>query len=224
MERAADVRLTRDSNPIADTYRRQRPDLTLPWRQTRFVAVDLETTGLDLRRDEIVSYGAVPIDRGRVQAAGSRYSLVGNTKRLTAASMRIHALRARDLEAAPPWEEAVDDLLAAITGRVLIAHAAWIETAMLGRAFKIRRVSAPTDVIDTAALARAAGLARADSRREPSLEGLTRELGLPTHTAHNALGDALMTAQLFLVLAPRLVGVGAPAFDLVSISRSHALR
>jgi DNA polymerase-3 subunit epsilon len=64
-------------------------------------------------------------------------------------------------------------------------------------------------VIDTADLSRSAGVARAAPGREPSLEVVAATLGLDPHAPHHALGDALTTAEVFLVLATRL-NAGAP--------------
>jgi DNA polymerase-3 subunit epsilon len=119
----------------------------------------------------------------------------------------------------------VDLLLGALTGRVLVAHAAWVERAFLRRAFRTRQVPAPAVVVDTAALARAAGLIAASASAEPSLELLARDLGLPVHEPHHALGDALTTAEVFLVLATRLdADTPQTVGSLVSASRQFALR
>ena len=59
-------------------------------------------------------------------------------------------------------------------------------------------------MVDTAALARFAGLAEKESGHEPSLEFLARSLNLPVYTPHHALGDAMTTAALFLALAARI--------------------
>ena len=42
------------------------------WRSARFLVVDVETTGLDLSRDEIVSFAGVPVEEGRALAGGRR--------------------------------------------------------------------------------------------------------------------------------------------------------
>jgi DNA polymerase III subunit epsilon len=196
----------------------------MPWRAGRYCALDLETTGLDLRRDAIVSVGAVLIEGGRVIAGSALYRLVASPLGSSPAAIAVHALRPADLAGAPPWEETAAEVLSMLDGRILVAHAAWIERAFLRRAFAGR--GGPAAVIDTAALARAAGLAPAPRpgrrvRAEPGLEGLAADLGLPGHEPHHALGDALTTAEVFLALAARLDGGGPPATvgSLISLSR-----
>jgi len=196
-----------------------------PWRSASYCAVDLETTGLDLRRDMIISFGSVAIDGGRVIARSSTYRLVSGPAHVSPEAIRVHSLRPADLADAPPWEESVDLLLDALTGRVLVAHAAWVERAFLQRAFRSRQVRPPRFVVDTAALARAAGLAAVGASAEPSLEHLASDLGLPAHQPHHALGDALTTAEVFLALSTRLdADVPQTVGALLSASRQFALR
>lgn len=190
-----------------------------PWREVSYAVVDLETTGLDLRRDTIASYGAAVIEGGRMIAARNTYGLVHPDCALTPASIAIHTLRPCDLVDAPPLSEAVAVLDELLTGRILVAHAAWVEESFLARAFTQHGKSWGPFIIDTAAMARAAGLRAARGRAEPVLEALSIELGLPVVSPHHALGDAITTAQVFLALACRLSGRGyLTAQDFVELT------
>jgi len=178
--------------------------LDLPWREAELAVVDLELTGLDLRRDEIVSYGGVVVRAGRVVASTVVYGLVKPRRPVSEASIAVHALRPADLADAPGVDACVDALAELLTGRVLVAHAAWVERAFIGRAFAEFDIKLDGPVVDTAALAREAGLAPRGAPTEPILEDLTSGLGLPVHTTHHAAGDALTTAGLLLALVARL--------------------
>ena len=227
MDIAGQVRLAlrRPRGEVARAYAGTTVRLDQPWRSASYCAVDLETTGLDLRRDVIISFGSVAIDGGRVIAGSSIYRLVRGSARMPPEAIAVHSLRPADLADAPTWEESADLLIGALTGRVLVAHAAWIERAFLRRAFRARQVPAPRIVVDTAALARCAGLASVGGSGEPSLELLARDLGLPVHEPHHALGDALTTAEVFLALSTRLdADTRQTAGSLVSASRQFALR
>jgi DNA polymerase III subunit epsilon len=206
------------------------PHPDMPWREAEFCVMDLETTGLDLRRDEIVAYGAVIVARARIPCNRTAYALVRPTRAVSVPAMTVHSLRAADLAGAAPLDEAVDDLVDLLTGRVLVAHAAWVERAFLNRALALRRRALPRAVVDTAALLRACRLADRDPVAEPNLEAAARDLGLPVHTPHQALGDAFTTAQLFLALATRLDHASAgrkprplTVRQLCAISRHHRL-
>lgn len=189
-------------------FRRRDDPLNAPWRTVDYVVVDLETTGLDLRRDAIASYGATVIEDGRMIAARNVYGLVHPERTLSPKSITIHTLRPADLADAPPLSDAVKILDALLADRVLVAHAAWIEQSFLSRAFKAHGKRLRCKVIDTAAMARAAGLVASHASGEPDLERLATQLGLPVDTPHHALGDAITTAQIFLALVARLVPRG----------------
>jgi DNA polymerase III subunit epsilon len=191
-----------------------------PWREAEFCVVDLETTGLDLRRDSIVSFGAVCVVGGRVQAGQAVYQVVRPEAQISVPAVRIHGLRPADLAGAPPAAAALPILAGLLDGRILVAHAAWIEQAFLSRALRPLGIRLAGPVIDTAALTRAAGLARGvPAGQEPALEATAVTAGLQPHEPHNALGDALTTAELLLVLASRLGAVTAA--DLAAISARH---
>lgn len=201
-------------------WRRRRVDsFDKPWRTIEYVVVDLETTGLDLRRDSIVSYGAVIIRKGRMITAENRYGLVRPDSALSPKSVTIHTLRPVDLAYAPPLSVAVTALDGLITGRVLVAHAAWIEKAFLRRAYKANGKRLQCNIIDTAAMARAAGIAPVLQKGEPNLEHLAAQLGLPVLSPHHALGDAATTAQVFLALAAKLAALDYhTALDFIDLT------
>jgi DNA polymerase III subunit epsilon len=172
-----------------------------PWREARFVAVDVETTGLDPRRDDVVSFAAVPVDRGRVVVRDAVAGLVRPSVPPSDASVEVHGLRAADLASAPPPEEALPRLAAALRGRVPVAHAAWVERSFL----RPLDVGMPRRVLDTAVLWRALCVERGEG--DPGwceLAAVAEGLGLPAHRSHHAEGDALTTAQAFLALATHL--------------------
>jgi DNA polymerase-3 subunit epsilon len=167
--------------------------------------VDLETTGLDPRRDEIISFASIPIDAGRVVIGGTRTAIVRPSRMPEAQTIRIHGLRPVDLAEAPSLSGALDSILEALSGRVLVAHAAWVERGFLAGALKSQGLRLRAPAIDTAALARRV-LDEEDlavGRAIPLGEAAGR-LGLPVHSPHVAEGDALTTAQLFLALATHL--------------------
>lgn len=201
------------------------PSVGTPWRGAEFCVLDFETTGLDLRRDEIVSYGAAIVANARIHCGRTVYGHVRPDRPVSARSLTVHTLRSVDLAEAPPIAEAVDELVGLLTSRFLVAHAAWIEQAFLDRILRLRGLRLGRPVLDTAALARACGIGDTNPNREPNLEEIAQSMGLPVHTPHHALGDAFTTAQVFLVLATRLERGHRPLTvrDLLAASRRHRL-
>ena len=86
--------------------------------------LDLETTGLDRRDDEIIAFATMPVDGGRARVAGARSRLVRPRRMPGPETIRIHGLRSEDLAGAPPLSEVIDELLVALAGRALVAHVA----------------------------------------------------------------------------------------------------
>jgi len=201
------IRLRRRLSPTARAYAHARRwrDAERPWREERYAVLDFETTGLDPRADEIISFASVPIEDGRVIVGGARSATVRPERMPEAETIRIHGLRPVDLEGAPPLASVLDALLSSLTGRVLVAHAAWVELGFLAAALRPIGLRPPDVTVDTAILAgRVLGPVGGGEGRAPRLADLARRLGLPLHSAHTAEGDALTTAQVFLSLATRL--------------------
>jgi DNA polymerase-3 subunit epsilon len=190
----------------ARRYRAARmPAPRTPWREAPFCVVDLETSGLDVRSDEIVSLAAVPVEHGRIRAGDAIYRLARPERPLAVESILVHRIRPADLEVAPPLAEALEPLLDAMAGRTLVAHAAWIERGFLSRALRPLGVRLRGPIVDTIDLARLLwALDGWAPPPPPSLGRLAGALGLPVHRPHHALGDGLTTAQAFLALATRL--------------------
>ncbi len=187
--------------------------------------MDFETTGLDLSQDQILSYGAVTIRGGRVRGESALYGLARPSCSPSPASVAVHALRTTDCAGAPGDRDTAVTLGTALDGKILIAHAAWIETSFLKRYLALDHSRPTTLVVDTAALARSVGLTPERAGAEPGLEWLSHELGLPAYTPHHALGDAMTTAVVFLALAGRLTSEhpGLTAGDLIKRSHEHSL-
>lgn len=179
------------------------------WRDARWCAVDLELTGLDPRRDEIIAIGAVPIDDGRAVLGGAYYSLARPARAPGRSSVLIHKLREADLVGAPALDRALDGLLAVLAGRQPVFHTAWVEEAFLGRALRRRGIRLLA-AADTEALGRRWLAGCGDEVPEHlSLGELAAALRFTAEPPHHALGDALTTAQAFIAIAGRLE-VAAP--------------
>jgi len=189
----------------------QRIDRRRGWREARFVSLDFETTGLDLRHDAVVSFGAVPVEGGRVILPGALYGEVAPAAPLSAESIRVHELRPADLVGAPGPRSARSMLAAALNRRFLLAWVAEVEVGFLARMFHMPRYVLRRRTVDVARLLVA--FDRAEGRtpsRYVSLVNACRRFGVPLESPHHALDDAVMTAELFLVLATKLSALGYP--------------
>lgn len=176
------------------------PDPDTPTSSAPLLAVDLETTGLDPRRDQILSVGFVPVDGDVIDLSGAR-EIVVHADGEVGQSAVVHGLTDDIVAAGRPLPEVLDEVLAALTGRALLAHYATIEQDFLDAA--CRRIyggSLPLRVVDTMDLQRRLTANPYDNPRGGTLRlGASREAhGLPVYHAHAALTDALACAELYL--------------------------
>ncbi|MGZ8630184.1 MAG: 3'-5' exonuclease [Actinomycetota bacterium] len=182
------------------------------WRDARFVALDFETTGLDRRSDVVVSFGTIPIDGGRIRMREAVHQLVAPSVAPSPRSQTIHELRPQDLIGSPDIDEAREALAAALAGRFLLAWFADVELHFLSAIFGGSRRRWRRRAIDVRNLAIAVDGAARDVRGKPgyALTATAERLGVPVANPHEAFDDALVTAQLFLMLASRLPGHPEP--------------
>ncbi|WP_242395793.1 3'-5' exonuclease [Anaeromyxobacter oryzisoli] len=185
-----------------------------PWDRVVYWALDLETGGLDPRTDAILSAGMVPIRAGAVRLGEAFSTLVRPERadRVDPGSVRAHQLVPDDVRGAP----GLDEVLARVDERLregaLLVHQAALDVAFLKRAYRRagRRWPSPPVVDTVALLLAAAKRARLidpgapDQEPELNLLAARRRLGLPDYGQHDALTDAIATAELFLVLRRRL--------------------
>jgi DNA polymerase-3 subunit epsilon len=191
------------------------------WREAEYVALDFETTGLDFRSDTVVSYGLVPVRRGRVIVGESVHQLIEPHVPPSPRSQTIHELRPQDLAGSPSIAQAREALRGALDHRYLLVWFAGVELHFLDAIFGGGRRRWRRRTIDVRNLAIAAEGSRAD-RDVPGfpLSGTAARYGVPVADPHQALDDALVTAQLFLVLADSIPGSPDPSVrELLRVGR-----
>jgi DNA polymerase-3 subunit epsilon len=133
--------------------------------------------------------------------------------------MKIHGLLPADLAEAPRIEDAAPALRAALDARFLLAWYASVEIGFLRRAFGGSTRWWRRRTVDVRDLAIA--LEHADPEARFGLTSTAERYGVPVANPHEAYDDALVTAQLFLVLATKLEGRGLRTVrELNRLSRS----
>jgi DNA polymerase-3 subunit epsilon len=186
------------------------------WRRVPFLACDGEMSSLEPGDGELLSLGWVPVDDGFAVLAGAAHRIL-RPRAGVGQSAVVHQLRDVDLAAGAGAAEVLDDFLCAARGRVLLFHHARLDLAFLDRLCRAR-AGAPLllPVVDTLTLERRllARRGRAIGPGDLTLAGCRSRYGLPPHRAHNALTDALATAELFLAHATAR-GAGVRLRDLL---------
>jgi DNA polymerase-3 subunit epsilon len=198
---------------LSRIWGRGGPDLEI--QEARFTVLDTELTGLDERRDAIVSIGSVRMHGGRLAVGGAFHELVNPGPLLDGRSVVIHGITPSQVEAKPPIDTVLMAFLEYCAGSVLVGHCLDIDLAFLDREAR-RLTGAPLDHprVDTLALY---GWLRHRQPEHPafslplgglSLFKLAESFGIPVEQAHTALGDAIVTAQLFQRFLPLLAEAG----------------
>lgn len=181
-----------------------------PWDAVTYWALDLETGGLDPGKDPIIAVGMVPVRGGRIRLGECFRTLVrpGGQRRIDPASVPAHQLVQDEVKDAPLIDEVLPLVERQLRGNVLLVHHKAIDVAFLQEACRRTGVKWPgPKVVDTVdLLLRAAKRARFTSPDHPqdrpvlNLSAAREAHGLPPYQAHDALTDAVATAELFLVL------------------------
>jgi DNA polymerase-3 subunit epsilon len=172
-----------------------------------WVAIDCETTGLDVRHDEIISIGAVRIKGHRLLTSQRLELIVRPERRLKVDSMRVHQLRESDVAQGLPPQQAMRRLLDFIGSRPLVGYYLEFDVAMLNREiWPMLGVHLPQKKIEVSAMYYDHKLRqlRPDQRAHADIDlrfaTLMTDLDLPQRAAHDALNDAVMAGLAFVKL------------------------
>lgn len=171
------------------------------WREAQYTALDFESTGMNPARDEVIQAGLIALDGDHINLGSAWASWVRPTKPFQNEAIAIHGLSFERLQDAPPVTEVRQPLAEHLQDCVLIAHYADLELGFLKR-WGIK----PRHVVDTLFLALALDDARMETARRDAytLTALAGRYGITVYGEHDALADAMITAQVFLVLATEL--------------------
>jgi DNA polymerase-3 subunit epsilon len=176
------------------------PDTRTSIGDCPLLAIDLETTGLDPRKDHIVSVGWVPVRRREILLTEARHHLIKSPVSVGQSAV-IHGLTDSRLQNARSLEAVLTDLLETYAGHVLVAHHAPLDHAFLQTAMQRCFGCTPKlHFIDTLAVEsewlQKKGIA--PKAAALSLEACLRRHCLPEGRPHDALEDAYGCALLLL--------------------------
>lgn len=179
-----------------------------------YTVLDTELTGLSARKEEIVSIGAVRV-RGLAIVPGESFSaLVRPSIPLPKTSTLIHRITPEAIAKSPPLAEVLPGLIEFCKGTLIVGHHVGLDMSFINRACKKNHGQPMANpCLDTMRMAMLWREKRTPSHYEQYnlsisyvLTDLAREFDLPRFTAHEALGDALQTAYLFVYLAKKIAG------------------
>lgn len=173
-----------------------------PYEGDEAVVFDTETTGLNPKRDEILSIGAVKVKGDKILTSQSFEIYLKPSNEISVESIKIHHIRPCDLEHALTPLEGVQKFLEFIGNRPLVGYYLEFDVAMVNRLVKPwLGVTLPNRQIEVSGLYFDKKIAlipqgNIDLRFDTILESLH----IPRMGQHNALNDAIMTAMVYLKL------------------------
>ena len=171
-------------------------------REQRWVVLDLETTGLNLNKDHVLSIGAVAIEDGAIDFRQQFERTLQYPQVKLGPSVLIHGIGPSAIAAGSDPAEALVDLMEYLGDSPVLAFHAPFDQHMLGRALKDHlgfKLQHPfLDVADIAPL-----LCPQAHFREAGLDDWIDWFKLEVFERHHASADALATAELALILFSR---------------------
>ena len=165
----------------------------------RLVVLDLETSGLNTNRDLVLSIGAIVIEDGAIDFGQQFECTLQRDAQPTNDSVLIHGLGPSAIAAGVAPAEGLLGCMEFIGASPVLAFHAPFDQRMLSRAlhdslgYKLQHLF--IDLADVAPLLYPdAGI------RKGGLDDWVRYCGLHVQERHNASADALVTAELALIL------------------------
>ncbi len=178
-------------------------------KHTKFVALDIETTGLDFTKHEIIEIGCVLFcfdSKKKIFKVEDEFDIKIKPEHIELAdktSLKINKYRAEDWEGAPTLSHALKTIAKKIDGRVMVAHNAVFDYAFLEKAFRESHIKNTLHyhVFDTLSMAFLA--IQGSDATQLSLRALCEHFTIENKKAHTALSDARATYELFVKLTEK---------------------
>ncbi|WP_200763710.1 3'-5' exonuclease [Nitrosophilus alvini] len=170
--------------------------------ENEYVVIDTETTGLNIKKDEIISIAAIVIKDNRLLTSKAFYITLKPSVELKEENIKIHKLRYCDLKDGMEPEVAIERFLYFIKNRQLVGYFLEFDIAMLNKYVKRSiGVPLPNRQIEISGLYH-------DREQKIIPQGfidlrfntILEKLNIPKFSAHNAFNDAIMSGLAFLKL------------------------
>ena len=186
-------------------------DQARPLSDYTFVVFDTELTGLNRKKDEIISIGAVKIKNLQIDLGETFHHYIQPQKLDHTEATLVHRITPEQLKEAPSLEDVLPEFLSFIGNDLIVGHYIGLDMSFIHRETHRRyNGTLANPCIDTIRMAQ--GYKRVmfgyyhdegSSSSRLSLQDLSSEFNLPFFEAHDALEDAVQTAYLFLFLVKK---------------------
>ena len=197
--------------------------------KARYVVIDTELTGLNEKKDSIVSIGAVRMEGGRIEMGDSFYRLVNPGSDLTAASVVIHEIMPSEVRTEPEISGVLEQFREFCGHDVIVGYCVSIDMDFLNsESRRLFRRPFENQVVDIQPLFEwmvSRGIfpwkGEMTSPRQYRLYDLAKNFDIAVNGGHNAMIDAFITAQVFQRFIPVLIKAGIRGTEeLVKMSKN----
>ena len=173
-----------------------------PYYGSELVVLDTETTGLNPKKDEILSIGAVKIREGKICVNEALECFIKPSQTISHESIKIHHIRECDLMQAVAPEEAIYKLLDFIGNRPIVGYYIAFDHKILSRYTKsIIGATLPHPLVELSSMYyRRYRKSSSYEFVDLSFDTIMQKLKLPVLGKHDALNDAIMSAMIYLKL------------------------
>ncbi len=196
-------------------------DRKAPLAETDFVVFDTELTGLNFKKDTLISIGAIKMKGSRILPGRTFYRLVKPESELNSKSVVVHELTHTDLEKAEDPSDVLRGFMEFVGGAILVGHFVYIDINFVNRSLKkhfgatLQSPAVDTSVINDWLYDNDSAFKRhfngASAKKD--LFTVASKCGITVQKTHNAFYDAYLTAQLFQRFLHFLTGCGIDTVD-----------
>ena len=170
--------------------------------KNEYVCLDCETSGLNPRKDEILSIGAVHIKDNKILMRKTFNIFLKPSNKIDAESIKIHHIRAIDLENGMEPKDAILQLLEFIGSKPIVGYYIKFDVAIISRyTKKIIGINLPNETIEVSSMYYKTRKKSSDYEFiDLKFDTILKNLNIPALGKHDALNDAIMTSMMFLKL------------------------
>ena len=167
-----------------------------------YVCFDCETTGLDPKKDDIISIGAVIIKNNTIVASKKFVKFIKPKTKLQVEAIKVHHIRECDLQDAEDINKVIKEFLEFIGSRTLVGYFLEFDIAMINKYLKpILGIKLPNKALEVSAIYYDYKIERIPQGNiDLRFNTIMNELKIPSLGKHDAYNDAIMTSMIFLKL------------------------
>ena len=193
-----------------------------PIDESKFVVFDIETTGLNIKKDKMLSIGALTVIRNEIDVNNS-LELYVEQENLSYGAIPIHGIINNSGKGLTEYES-VKQFIEYTGDSILVGHNINFDISFINQILKKSfNDSLKNKSLDTFNLYHRLSKGERLTKSQSSLDGLCKTFNIPASDRHTALGDAYITAVLFLKFLSRLKKRGVETVDELLKDRTRIL-